>query len=441
MLELVRRPSVNGQHEESFSEWLAGFLREVLPRAQIREKQIPGHGRAFLVTGHADGRPVLLLGHFDTVDVEDYGPLSGIAWEPDALRDAIPDVFELTPGQEADLKDPRYLWGRGALDMKAGIALLLLVFREAQQHNWPVALLLVPDEEGDSMGARLAVPWALQQLPEPWGVIKADFTEERGAIYFGTIGKVLLNVLVRGRSTHAGDPGAGVPSIRVAAELVRVAARAWKPEPVCLLFRDLAPRYSTQVPPFTWLAINVLLQNEDPREVLLRFQEVFSARVGQKYGLPVAILEWGQPLPPHGEPRFQARDLAVQSISEPGIYLFFSPPFYPAVAPSSSPFHQVIRRVVRRWNRRQEMRFRIRSFYPFISDLSFFQAQDAVWRAWRRHSPVDVPFEAPSLSLPVADIGPFGQGSHSWAERVDLEYTLQLLPRIYKEILNTLARG
>jgi acetylornithine deacetylase/succinyl-diaminopimelate desuccinylase-like protein len=88
--------------------------------------------------GRGDAPPLLLYGHLDVVTTH------GQDWEQPPFEGKIIDDF---------------IWGRGALDMKAGDAMFLAAFIHAHQENLPIAgdviLAFVSDEEGGGdFGAR-----------------------------------------------------------------------------------------------------------------------------------------------------------------------------------------------------------------------------------------------------------------------------------------------
>ena len=89
-------------------------------------------------TAHACEKPLMLLGHLDTV--WPLGTLAAMPWR-----------------EAADTDDHQRLWGPGVLDMKAGVCMALAAI-EAVQHCGglprPVVLLLNPDEETGSRVSR-----------------------------------------------------------------------------------------------------------------------------------------------------------------------------------------------------------------------------------------------------------------------------------------------
>ena len=96
--------------------------------------------------GRGDAPPLLLYGHLDVV------PTAAQPWE-------VPP-FE---GRRVD----GYVWGRGALDMKGGVAMMMDAFMRAHQEGTDrpgdVILALVSDEEA---GGNTGAAWLVQRRPE-----------------------------------------------------------------------------------------------------------------------------------------------------------------------------------------------------------------------------------------------------------------------------------
>jgi arginine utilization protein RocB len=74
---------------------------------------------------------IILLGHFDTVDTQDYGALEFCALDPDALAQHEQTLAAMTPGLAEDLREHPgdWMFGRGCIDMKCGIAANIAVMR------------------------------------------------------------------------------------------------------------------------------------------------------------------------------------------------------------------------------------------------------------------------------------------------------------------------
>src|SRR5206468_398871 len=79
------------------------------------------------LAGRGATAPLLLYGHVDVVST------AGQIWSHPPFAGDIADGF---------------LWGRGTLDMKGGIAMMLAAFLRAQAHDLPgdVVLLILSDE-------------------------------------------------------------------------------------------------------------------------------------------------------------------------------------------------------------------------------------------------------------------------------------------------------
>lgn len=65
---------------------------------------------------------IILLGHIDTVGIEDFRDFSDYATKPDQLQAILKEHFSLSQEVLDDIESGRYMFGRGALDMKAGVA-------------------------------------------------------------------------------------------------------------------------------------------------------------------------------------------------------------------------------------------------------------------------------------------------------------------------------
>ena len=116
----------------------------------------------------------MLISHFDTVWTEEYGVLEPLAFHPEELTKKLMEPAfkkDLPENARIDLETGKYLFGRGTMDMKMGIALHMQLIEKASVENWPINLLLttVPDEEVNSAGMRAAVT-ELVRLREEHGL-------------------------------------------------------------------------------------------------------------------------------------------------------------------------------------------------------------------------------------------------------------------------------
>src|SRR6185437_10405502 len=116
---------------------------------------------------------VVLISHFDTVWTEEYGVLEPLAFHPEELTKKLLEHKEDLPeAARIDLESGKYLFGRGTMDMKMGLALHMQLIEKAIIGKWPINLLLttVPDEEVNSAGMRAAVT-ELVRLREEHGLV------------------------------------------------------------------------------------------------------------------------------------------------------------------------------------------------------------------------------------------------------------------------------
>src|SRR5699024_1801726 len=66
-------------------------------------------------------KTVMLMGHLDTVDVEDFAPLMEEAFNPDSLPEILKGL-NFSEEVNEDIASGHYMFGRGSLDMKSGVA-------------------------------------------------------------------------------------------------------------------------------------------------------------------------------------------------------------------------------------------------------------------------------------------------------------------------------
>ncbi|WP_040226717.1 M20/M25/M40 family metallo-hydrolase [Bhargavaea cecembensis] len=240
---------------------------------------------------------IVLISHFDTVQTEEYGALQALSTLPEELTAKLHEVKDaLHEEARADLESGEYLFGRGTMDMKAGLAAHMALIEQAADENWPVNLLLltVPDEEVNSAGMRVAVEVMLG-LAEAHDLSyslflngEPSFTQEPGDekeyIYSGTIGKIMPAALFYGKETHVGEPFQGLTANYIASFLTRrmefcdlfeeTEFGETTPLPVSLYQRDLKDRYSTQTPYRAAALYNVFLYRRTAADVMETFERV-----------------------------------------------------------------------------------------------------------------------------------------------------------------------
>jgi glutamate carboxypeptidase len=187
----VESPSDHKLSTDRMGALLAAHFEAVNGRARVHRAEEFGDSVQIDFPGREKIKPVLLLGHFDTVY-----PLGTLAQMPCHVADGR-------------------LYGPGVLDMKSGIALMLYAIQALQAWHAalprPVKVLLVSDEEVGSYSSRkitegLALESAAVLVLEPAAAGGAVKTARKG------VGEYKLNV--KGVAAHAGlDPGKGHSAI------------------------------------------------------------------------------------------------------------------------------------------------------------------------------------------------------------------------------------
>jgi arginine utilization protein RocB len=268
-----------------------------------------GRANAYAFLRGASSRTIVLLGHIDTVPTADYGALEEFALDPQALHERRDALAAITPGLAEEIA--RYgddlLFGRGTIDMKAGVAANIAVMRalaeRSQQEALPlsVVLLATPDEENESAGVLQAVRFLLRLREEHGleylGAINTDYTTARYPddphryVFTSTIGKLLPSFLVIGKESHVGDPFDGVDADLLAAELIAdlsmnpdlcdVVRGQKAPPPVTLRATDLKVGYDVQLPFAAYFYLNVLTLSSGPAELLARLRERVEATLAR----------------------------------------------------------------------------------------------------------------------------------------------------------------
>ena len=240
---------------------------------------------------------VVLMSHFDTVGTEDYGQLHELAFDPEKLTQVFRDNPDLlTADAKKDLCTDQYVFGRGTMDMKMGLALHMHLIEQAALEEWPVNLLLVtvPDEEITSRGMLAAVPGVLDISKRNNLNIKLflngepSFTQQplddNHYIYSGSIGKILPAALFYGVPTHAGEPLNGITSHFIESYLTKKMEYTNRftetydgettPLPVCLQANDLKDNYDVQTSHHSYALYNVFTFSQTAKDVMITFKEI-----------------------------------------------------------------------------------------------------------------------------------------------------------------------
>ncbi len=200
----IESPSDHKEAVDRIAAFLAPKFESLAGRTQLHRSSNFGDSLQIDFAGKASRKPVLLLGHYDTVY-----PLGTLTNMPCRL-------------------DNGRLHGPGVLDMKSGIALMLHAIEALQAWHGalprPVTVFLVSDEEVGSHSSR-KITEALAK--ESAGVLVLEPAAGlRGAVKTARKGVGEYTLRVKGIAAHAGlDPGKGHSAILELARQITVVAK------------------------------------------------------------------------------------------------------------------------------------------------------------------------------------------------------------------------
>jgi glutamate carboxypeptidase len=188
----IESPSDNKEAADRMGAFLAGIFEPLGGRAQFHRTNEFADNLQIDFPGRESAKPVLLLGHFDTVY-----PLGTLANMPCKIADGR-------------------LHGPGVLDMKSGIALMLFAIKALQAWHGtlprPVTVFLVSDEEVGSSSSRKVTEALARQSAAV--LVLEPAAGLRGAVKTARKGVGDYTLTVKGVAAHAGlDPGKGHSAI------------------------------------------------------------------------------------------------------------------------------------------------------------------------------------------------------------------------------------
>jgi glutamate carboxypeptidase len=198
----IESPSSDKAAIDGLGTALAGKLEKLGASVHIHSAREFGNHVQADFAGGKSGKPVLLLGHIDTV------------WDIGTLKEM---PFRVAGGR---------IWGPGVLDMKAGIVVAmhaLALLKEERVSHPPVRLLCVSDEE---IGSHSSRPITERLALESQAVLVLEPGQGlEGSLKTARKGVGVYEIKVTGVAAHAGvDPGKGVSAIHELAHQIETAA-------------------------------------------------------------------------------------------------------------------------------------------------------------------------------------------------------------------------
>lgn len=265
---------------------------------------------AALMCGGAAGDTIILTGHYDVVDADEYAQLKDIAFDMDAITARI---GELPMSEECrqDYESGDWLFGRGSADMKFGHALIIELLRHYGEDisalSGNLLYVAVCGEETNSEGMLTAAPFLNKLAAERNLHYRALLLSEcylnddmahdtTRYIHYGATGKVMPLFFCAGKGCHADEPFVGLDANALnAAVYARLAMNAdycehmrgeCTPPAVCLKMKDLKANYSVSIPMYAVSYYSLLTLDLDPEGITERLKalayDAFSAMLEKR---------------------------------------------------------------------------------------------------------------------------------------------------------------
>ncbi|MDY0395969.1 M20/M25/M40 family metallo-hydrolase [Virgibacillus halophilus] len=475
-----------------------------------------------------NNRAVVLMGHMDTVGVDDFNQEQDYAFSPDEWMNYLRSgKLDLPKPIKAQASSDDWLFGRGVLDMKSGLAANLYLISYYAKHpeelDGNLLLLAECDEEDSSHGVLSALKtlkqWKKEHDFHYAAVVNSDFVaplykgDPHRYVYKGTVGKLLPSFFVTGAETHVGAPFEGLDPNFLIAELTKQisynldlcneALGETTMPPVSLKQTDLKPVYTVQTALSAFAYYNFFTHSWTPEEVLEKLrgqaENAFESAVAQyteryqaycqMHGYPVESLPWktrvftyeemdkmltalhGDAYTSHMaafkhdlmyDETLDGRMYAARVIEEawkwmedkrPAIFVFYTSLYSPRVKMGEETEDEQIladalEQGVKHVQQSYDHPIVIKHFFPYISDMSFVAMSDGMddIEAYKRNNPawgtkLYVAYEdVNDLNIPVINIGPYGMDAHKKYERMEITYSMKVVPNLIDHVVHEVLR-
>ncbi|CAM4269598.1 M20/M25/M40 family metallo-hydrolase [Lacicoccus alkaliphilus] len=526
------RSEVNTEGERALAETVHDMLKshpyfEANPSQLVMEPTVNDERERYNVMAYVKGtkgnsnRTVVLMGHMDTVGVEDFGVHQELAFKPDEWKahlksEPLPETVQTQAASDD------WMFGRGVLDMKSGVASNLYLLSHYASNpellEGNLVLIVECDEEDGSHGILSALKtlkrWQAEEGFDYVAAINADFVapayagDENRYIYKGTVGKLLPSFFITGEETHVGSAFDGLDPNFIAAELTRQISynpglsdmafgEATLP-PVSLKQTDLKPNYTVQTALSAYVYYNFFVHSWSPEKVLELLKEqahiafrnaldTFEARYRKYNGISDGqenTIQWEPRVytydemeellkETHGEVYVQhmnafkekleqdesldSRMLAARVVEEawqfmpdkrPAIIVFYSSLYSPRVALKGEDENErtlldALDKAIEAVQPEYEHPIVAKNFFPHISDMSFVAMSDDMPEiddmirntpSWGKKLSVEYQ-DVADLNIPVINIGPYGMDGHKRLERMEMTYSLEMVPNLTNRVI------
>lgn len=301
-LELVKEKTISSTSDEKYGiELVSKKLMEIDYFKKNPNNIYIGDveddlGRTFLCALYKSkkktDKTVILIGHIDTADIENAGNFKDFILKPYEYTRVLEENIELLDEESRDdLLSQKYLFGRGIMDMKMGVAMeiaTLEYYSERDDFEGNLLMVTVPDEESNSKGLIKALPFVNKIIEKenlrPVAVLNAepDFGNYPGDdgkyIYTGSCGKLLLGVYSTGVEVHVGESMCGlntnlissqiIQNLELNVDLCEKVENEYTMPPTCLKYEDSKKVYNVQMPESSIMYYNLQVFEKRPFEIV-----------------------------------------------------------------------------------------------------------------------------------------------------------------------------
>jgi acetylornithine deacetylase len=218
--EIITIPSITGS-EKILAAELAKRLEKLGADEVILQEGEDFRANVIATFKGKSSAELLLFAHIDTVNIGDWAQF----WSKKSENDPRTNPFG---GVEVD----GAIWGRGAGDVKGGIATVLQALAHIKQNSLQleksVVVVFVADEEsgepgmGLSNGVKSALPVVQKKALNPVLAIYLEPTELN--IYIAQMGFQIVDIEITGKTSYFGKPELGIDALKIGHQIL---AKLW----------------------------------------------------------------------------------------------------------------------------------------------------------------------------------------------------------------------
>jgi acetylornithine deacetylase len=219
--EIISIPSITGS-EKILAAELAKRLEKLGANEVILQEGEDFRANVIATFKGNSPAELLLFAHIDTVNTGDWEQF----WNKKSGSDP-----RINPFGGADVDGA--IWGRGAGDVKGGIATVLQALAHIKQNSLPleksVVVVFVADEEsgepgmGLSNGVKSALPVVQKKSLNPALAVYLEPTELN--IYTAQMGFQIVDIEITGKTSYFGKPELGIDALKIGHQIL---AKLWE---------------------------------------------------------------------------------------------------------------------------------------------------------------------------------------------------------------------